>query len=81
MKISWELNPDDKDIAGIRISRSNEVDKGFMELTATPLDPKTRTFIDTTFNELFINYYSIHPYFLPYLPKLFIVLIKHKILR
>ncbi|MBK8623350.1 MAG: hypothetical protein IPN79_16695 [Saprospiraceae bacterium] len=62
MKISWELNPDDKDIAGIRISRSNEVDKGFMELTATPLDPKTRTFIDTTFNELFINYYFIGIY-------------------
>ncbi|MFM2394515.1 MAG: hypothetical protein RLZZ546_2497, partial [Bacteroidota bacterium] len=33
MKISWEVNPNDKDIAGFRISKSNEQEKEFVEIT------------------------------------------------
>jgi hypothetical protein len=59
MLISWEVNKNDKDISGFRISRSNEIDKGFVELTKEPLSPGTRTFLDTTCNELINNYYFI----------------------
>lgn len=59
MEITWQVNPADTDIAGFRISRSNEIDKGFIELTKSPLPPAARSFIDTTANELLNNYYFI----------------------
>lgn len=59
MKITWKVNSKDKDIAGFRISRSNEIDKGFIELTDEPLPPDTRSFIDENCNELINNYYFI----------------------
>lgn len=59
MRISWDVNKDDKDIAGFRISRSNEIDQGFVELTSEPLPPNARSFVDTTCNELINNYYFI----------------------
>ena len=59
MLISWEVDTNDNDIAGFRISRSNEIDKGFIELTSKPLSPKARFFVDTTCNELINNYYFI----------------------
>lgn len=59
MQITWEVNKVDKDIAGFRISRSNEIDKGFIELTGEVLPPATRTFIDTSCNEFINNYYFI----------------------
>jgi hypothetical protein len=48
-----------KDIKGFRISRSNKVDKGFVELTKTILPADTRTFIDEGCNELINNYYFV----------------------
>lgn len=59
MKITWDVNPADTDIAGFRISRSNEIDNGFIELTETPLPPDARSFLDTTANELLNNYYFV----------------------
>lgn len=59
MKISWEVNPDDKDIAGFRISKSNEEQKDIIELTKSPLGPNIRTYIDSLCNENINNYYWI----------------------
>jgi uncharacterized protein len=59
MKIEWQVDPMDNDIAGFRISRSNKVDKGFVELTTTMLPANTRSFIDEGCNELLNNYYFI----------------------
>lgn len=59
MHLSWEVNPADDDIAGFRISRSNKIDGGYVELTTEPLSPRTRTYVDSTCNELIHNYYFI----------------------
>lgn len=59
MKITWEVDPADTDIKEFRISRSNKVDKGFIELTKVPLSADTRSFIDKDCNELINNYYFI----------------------
>lgn len=59
MEISWMVDPKETDVAGFRISRSNEVDKGFIELTEEMLPPETRTFIDGNCNELINNFYFI----------------------
>jgi fibronectin type 3 domain-containing protein len=59
MKITWNVNNNDQDITGFRISKSNEIDKGFVELTGEPLPPNSRSFVDTTCNELINNYYFI----------------------
>ncbi len=59
MKISWEVSQSDKDIVGFRISKSNEIDQGFVELTSEPLAAGTRSFVDENFNELNHNYYFI----------------------
>lgn len=59
MKISWDVNPDDKDIAGFRISKSNEEQKDIIEITKSPLGPNVRTYIDSLCNENINNYYWI----------------------
>ncbi|MCO5233721.1 MAG: hypothetical protein M9888_08310 [Chitinophagales bacterium] len=59
LKISWDVNSKDTDIAGFRISKSNEVDNNFIELTKEPLPSNSRSFIDENFNELKHNYYFI----------------------
>lgn len=59
MVIRWDVNPADGDIAGFRVARSNEIDRGFVELTPEPLPADARSFVDTTCNELLNNYYFI----------------------
>lgn len=59
MKITWQVDPSDKDIAGFRISRSNVANEGFVELTRETLSRDTRSFTDTACNELLNNYYYI----------------------
>mgnify|MGYP005846573187 CR=1 FL=1 len=59
MQINWEVDPADNDIAGFRISKTNEEEKEFIEITITPLPPDQRSFIDSTCNELINNYYFI----------------------
>lgn len=59
MKITWETNPEDQDIAGFRISRSNEQQKDFIEITKQPLPGNVREYIDSTCNNLINNYYWI----------------------
>ncbi|MBK8955060.1 MAG: hypothetical protein IPM34_05830 [Saprospiraceae bacterium] len=57
MKISWECKAED--ISGFRISKSNEKQKEFVELTESPLGKNIRTYIDSTCNEMINNYYWI----------------------
>ncbi len=59
MQIIWKADPNDKDIAGFRISRSNVANEGFLELTHEALGPEARTFTDTACNELINNYYYV----------------------
>ncbi len=59
MQITWTVDPNDKDIAGFRISRSNVANEGFLELTHEALAPEARTFTDTACNELINNYYYV----------------------
>lgn len=59
MQITWKADPNDKDIAGFRISRSNVANEGFLELTHEALAPDVRTFTDTACNELINNYYYV----------------------
>ena len=59
MQITWKADPNDKDIAGFRISRSNVANEGFLELTHEALPPEARTFTDTACNELINNYYYV----------------------
>lgn len=59
MQITWKADPNDKDISGFRISRSNVANEGFLELTHEALPPEARTFTDTACNELINNYYYV----------------------
>lgn len=59
MKITWDADPDDLDIAGFRISRSNEANEGFRELTKRVLPSTARSYVDSTCNELVNNYYYV----------------------
>ena len=59
MKISWKVVDADHDILGFRISKSNEQQKEFVEITPTMLAGNVRSFIDSTCNENINNYYWI----------------------
>lgn len=59
MKISWKINEADKDIKGFRISKSNEKQQEFVEITKSILPANSRSFIDSTCNENINNYYWI----------------------
>ncbi|MFZ1676270.1 MAG: hypothetical protein WBP41_14195 [Saprospiraceae bacterium] len=59
MKVTWQADPNDKDIAGFRISRSNQANEGFLELTTEALGSGVRTYTDTTCNEMINNYYYV----------------------
>lgn len=57
MKISWRVAQ--QDIEGFRISKSNEKQKEFVEITHGPLPKNARSYIDSTCNEMINNYYWI----------------------
>lgn len=59
MKISWMVRDADGDIKGFRISKSNEQQKEFVEITPKILPGNVRSFIDSTCNENINNYYWI----------------------
>lgn len=59
MQINWEVDPTQSDIAGFRISKSDEKEKEYIEITKSVLPPVTRTYIDSTCNDLINNYYFI----------------------
>lgn len=59
MKISWKVNESDQDIKGFRISKSNEQQKEFVEITPKILPGNVRSYIDSTCNENINNYYWI----------------------
>lgn len=59
MKISWKTAELDKDIKGFRISKSNEKQQEFVEITPSMLPGTSRSFIDSTCNENINNYYWI----------------------
>ncbi|HRG21711.1 MAG TPA: hypothetical protein PLQ57_11800 [Saprospiraceae bacterium] len=59
MKISWMVRDADRDIKGFRISKSNEEQKEFVEITPKMLPGNMRSFIDSTCNENINNYYWI----------------------
>lgn len=59
MKISWKTADADQDIKGFRISKSNEQQKEFVEITPKILPGNARWYIDSTCNENINNYYWI----------------------
>ena len=59
MKISWKTSELDKDIKGFRISKSNEKQQEFVEITPSMLPGTSRSFIDSSCNENINNYYWI----------------------
>jgi hypothetical protein len=60
MEISWTMPDKCEDLKGFLVSRSNEINNNEVGLTNKILPKETRSFIDTTYDEIMNNWYYVY---------------------